>query len=112
MTTHTTHPVPSTGLQLRSRVLPSGELELSLQGIATPTPAADEVLVRIEATPINPSDIGLLFGAADMGTAKASGADSSTSPRISLRTKRRRLQSRHLLSAIVRSQASNGRAGS
>ena len=77
MTTHTTHPVPSTGLQLRSRVLPSGELELSLQGIATPTPAADEVLVRIEATPINPSDIGLLFGAADMGTAKASGTAAS-----------------------------------
>ncbi len=77
MTTHTTHPVPSTGLQLRSRVLPSGELELSLQSIATPTPVADEVLVRIEATPINPSDIGLLFGAADMGTAKASGTPAS-----------------------------------
>ena len=83
MTTHTTHPVPSTGLQLRSRVLPSGELELSLQGIATPTPSADEVLVRIEATPINPSDIGLLFGAADMGTAKACGT--AASPLITAR---------------------------
>ena len=37
--------------------------------VPTPEPAADEVVVRIEATPINPSDIGLLFGAADLATA-------------------------------------------
>ena len=74
----TTHPA-ITGLQLRSLVTLSGasvgasagELVLSLQSIPTPVPADDEVLVRIEATPINPSDIGLLFGAADMATAKA-----------------------------------------
>lgn len=62
-----------TGLELRSLVKPSGELEISLQSVATPEPAPDEVVVRIEATPINPSDIGLLFGAADIGTAKVSG---------------------------------------
>src|SRR5204863_1840437 len=33
----------------------------------------DEVVVRVEASPINPSDLGLLVGAADMTTAKASG---------------------------------------
>ena len=70
----TPHP-PLTGLQLRSLVTPcgasDGELVLSLQSIPTPVPAADEVLVRIEATPINPSDIGLLFGAADMTTVSA-----------------------------------------
>ena len=38
-----------------------------------PSPAADEVVVRVEAAPINPSDLGLLVGAADMSTAKASG---------------------------------------
>ena len=38
-----------------------GELELSLVRLPTPTPAPDEVVVRIEASPINPSDIGLLF---------------------------------------------------
>ena len=58
-----------TGLQLRSLVKPSGELELSLQNVTTPQPTPEEVVVRIEATPINPSDIGLLFGAADIGTA-------------------------------------------
>ena len=64
---------PPTGLQLRSLVKPEGELEISLVTVPTPGPAADEVVVRIEATPINPSDIGLLFGAADTGTAKLSG---------------------------------------
>ena len=62
------------GLQLRSLVTPAGELEISLATVTTPGPAADEVLVRIEAAPINPSDIGLLFGAADMAAAKLSGA--------------------------------------
>jgi NADPH:quinone reductase len=62
-----------TGLQLRSLVKPSGELEISLLSVATPNPAPDEAVVRIEATPINPSDIGLLFGAADLKTAKVSG---------------------------------------
>jgi NADPH2:quinone reductase len=62
-----------TGLQLRSLVKSSGELELSLVSTEIPNPAFDEVVVRVEASPINPSDIGLLFGAADMSTAKVSG---------------------------------------
>ena len=60
-------------LQLRSLVKSSGELELSLAEVPVPQPGADEVLVRVEATPINPSDLGLLFGAADMSTARQSG---------------------------------------
>lgn len=63
----------SSALQLRSLVRAHGELELSLQRVPIPEPGADEVLVRIEATPINPSDLGLLFGAADMSTLKVSG---------------------------------------
>ncbi|KGT74031.1 NADH oxidase [Bradyrhizobium japonicum] len=62
-----------TGLQLRSLIRTSGELEISLVDVPTPEPAADEVVVRVEAAPINPSDLGLLVGAADMSTAKASG---------------------------------------
>jgi len=61
------------GLQLRSLVRGNGELELSLVSVAVPAPSADEVLIRIEASPINPSDLGLLFGAADMSTARQSG---------------------------------------
>ncbi|MEN8182851.1 MAG: zinc-binding dehydrogenase [Myxococcota bacterium] len=59
--------------QLRSTVKVEGLLELSLATIEVPDPAADEVIVRIEASPINPSDLGLLFGPADMTRAKASG---------------------------------------
>jgi len=62
-----------TGLQLRSLIKKSGELEISLLEVPTPEPSADEVVVRVEGTPINPSDLGLLVGAADMATAKASG---------------------------------------
>jgi NADPH2:quinone reductase len=66
-------PVSFTGLQLRSLLKSTGELELSLLSVTTPQPAPDEVVVRIEATPINPSDLGLLFGAAAPGTAQATG---------------------------------------
>ena len=62
-----------TGLQLRSLIKKSGELEISLASVAIPEPAENEVVVRVEASPINPSDLGLLIGAADVATAKASG---------------------------------------
>jgi NADPH:quinone reductase-like Zn-dependent oxidoreductase len=62
-----------TGLQLRSLLKKSGELELSLANVPTPEPADDEIVVRVEASPINPSDLGLLIGPADMSTAKVSG---------------------------------------
>jgi len=61
------------GLQLRSTVKKEGIVEISLAKVPTPEPKAEEVVVRIGASPINPSDQGLLFGGADMSTAKASG---------------------------------------
>lgn len=61
-------PIPSEALALRSLVRRIGELELSLIEEPVPVPADDEVLIRVEATPINPSDQGLLFGTADMHT--------------------------------------------
>ena len=79
-----TAPSPSlrTGLQLRSLVsthgeLAQGELELSLVSDTIADLAPDDVVVRIEATPLNPSDIGLLFGAADMRTARSTGTAAS-----------------------------------
>ena len=66
-------PTGRNALQLRSLVTKAGELQLSLESVPIPEPAAGEVLIRIEAAPINPSDLGLLLGAADMSTAKASG---------------------------------------
>ena len=67
------NPTEGTALQLRSLVKKGGELEVSLVHELIPVPKADEVLVRIEGTPINPSDLGLLFGPADMSTARQSG---------------------------------------
>src|SRR5476651_1995321 len=67
----------TTGLQLRSIIKKSGELEISLLSVPTPEPGENEVVVRVEASPINPSDLGLLIGAADMATAKASGTKDS-----------------------------------
>jgi len=64
------------GLELRSLVKNNGELELSLIDVAVPEPGPDQVVVRVEATPINPSDLGLLLGAADVSTARASGTAS------------------------------------
>ncbi len=63
---------PRTGLELRTLIKASGELELSLVDAPIPAPSANEVVVRIEASPINPSDLGLLIGAADMSSARAS----------------------------------------
>jgi NADPH:quinone reductase len=60
-------------LQLRSLAKTTGEMELSLQTTSIPAPAADEVMVKIEAAPINPSDLGLLLANADWSQAKASG---------------------------------------
>src|SRR6476469_4061882 len=62
------------GLQLRSLIKKSGEVALSLAEVPLPEPGPDQVLVKVEATPINPSDLGLLLGPADMSTAKASGS--------------------------------------
>ncbi len=71
--------VGNQGLQLRSRISAAGELELSLARVDVPEPAAGDVLVRVDASPINPSDLGLLLGPADMSTARAGGtADSPT----------------------------------
>lgn len=63
----------TTYLQLRSLITAGGELQLSLKQAPIPEPAADEVLIRIEAAPINPSDLALLLGPADLSTARVGG---------------------------------------
>ena len=65
--------LPDIALELRSLVTSAGTLELSLHEVPVPKPGANEVLVRVEASPINPSDLGLLTASADMTTAKVAG---------------------------------------
>jgi NADPH:quinone reductase len=73
-----------TGLQLQSTITRDGTLRLALVRVPVPRPSDDEVLVRVEASPLNPSDLGLLFGAADMSTASVSGrgADAVVTARV------------------------------
>jgi len=66
--------VPATMRQLRSLVTPDGELRLSVATVDTPRPGPREVLVRVEAAPVNPSDLGLLLAMADVSAAVAGGS--------------------------------------
>ena len=78
-------PLPQRGLQMRSLIKPDGELELALHSVEVVPPKPTEVVVRIEAAPINPSDIGLLFGAADIDNTLAitgSGAQARATARV------------------------------
>jgi NADPH2:quinone reductase len=68
-----TDPRPTSSLELRSLVTEQGELELSLADIPVPSLAPGEVLVRVEAAPINPSDLGLLLAGADVTSATVEG---------------------------------------
>jgi NADPH:quinone reductase len=65
--------LPDRALELRSLVTSHGTVELSLHDVQVPSPAGDEVLVRVEASPINPSDLGVLIAGADMSTATIAG---------------------------------------
>ena len=59
--------------QLFSTVTKEGLLELALVDVVVPEPGDDDVVIRVEAAPINPSDLGQMFGPADTRTARASG---------------------------------------
>lgn len=61
------------GLELRSLATSGGQLRLSLDTVTLDAPGPDELVVRVEATPINPSDLGLLLGPADPSTLRAEG---------------------------------------
>ncbi len=67
--------LPATNLTMLSLVKENGELEISLARLPMPQPKDHEVLVKVLATPINPSDLGLLVGAADTRTVRASQRD-------------------------------------
>jgi NADPH:quinone reductase len=70
--------VDQTSLGLRSLVKQDGVVELSLAQVTVSPPKDDEVIVRVEAAPINPSDLGLLLAGSDVSSAKVSGQGSQT----------------------------------
>jgi NADPH:quinone reductase-like Zn-dependent oxidoreductase len=62
-------------LELRSTVSASCELTLELAEVPVTDPGPDDVVVEVQATPINPSDLGLLLGPADLSTMAAGGSE-------------------------------------
>ena len=62
-------------MQMQSCVHENGTVECTLIEIELPETGPDDVVVEIEAAPINPSDLGLMFGAADLSTARAAERD-------------------------------------
>ena len=66
--------IPATALQLRSLVKADQTVELFLDTVEVPAPGPGEVVVRVEASPINPSDLGLLLAGADVMAAVSSGS--------------------------------------
>ena len=72
-----------TSTEIRSTLTSQGYIELSILTVDKPTPAEDEVLIRVEAAPINPSDLGLLltFGA-DLDNINVSGSGDKTVTKI------------------------------
>ena len=61
------------GLQMQSTLADTGTLEVALAEMELPAPAEHEVTIRVEAAPINPSDLGVLFGPADVSLAQTTG---------------------------------------
>src|SRR5687768_13517258 len=63
--------VPTTTRQLRSLVTEDGQVRVSVDTVDTPQPQPHQVLVQVEAAPLNPSDLALLLALADPGAARA-----------------------------------------
>ncbi len=68
-----TSSLPTTQRRLTSTITASGQLRLQLETVPVPSPADHEVLIRVEAAPINPSDLFLLTGPADLATLRSEG---------------------------------------
>lgn len=63
--------------QLHSTVTDDGKVVLSIAEVEVPEPRDDQVVIRVEAAPINPSDLGPMFGPADLRTVQQAGEGSA-----------------------------------
>jgi NADPH2:quinone reductase len=66
---------PTRGRSLRSTISSSGELRLAVIEGDVPELGAGQVLIAVEASPINPSDLGVLLGAVSPGALEPDGSD-------------------------------------
>ena len=77
---------PSTGLELRSTLTDDGVVTVGLQEAPIPPPGPDEVTVRVEASPVNPSDLGMLFATGDVSAAAAAEVDGRAAVTLPVKT--------------------------
>jgi len=78
--------LPTSTLELRSTVADDGTVTVAVSEAEIPAPGPNEVVVRIEAAPINPSDLGMLFAGADVDTAEAVGSSDLPAVRATIPT--------------------------
>ena len=65
--------------EIRSKATSDGNIELSIAKVEKPVPGDDEVLIEVQASPINPSDLGLLLSfAADLQNINVTGSGDDT----------------------------------
>jgi NADPH:quinone reductase len=64
-------------LALQSTISSQGRFELKLEELRLSAPAADEIVVQMEAAPINPADLLGMFGPVDKSTLVADGTPDS-----------------------------------
>ena len=75
-----------TSKEIRSTVTSNGTVEVSIVNAAMPVPSENEVLIKVEAAPINPSDLALLISfAADLDSIEFSGEDEASKTIIKIR---------------------------
>ena len=74
----------TTSKQIKSNISKEGKLSISIDEVEIPEPKEGEVLIKVQATPINPSDLGLLVGPADVSSLKAVSYTHLTLPTILL----------------------------
>lgn len=65
------------GREMRSIIAQDGVLRLSLENVTIGDPGEDEIIVRVEAAPINPSDLGLMLGSADISSLAGGGTQNN-----------------------------------
>ena len=70
-----------TSREIRSTLTTDGDIEISIASVPKPIPAENEVLIRVEASPINPSDLGVLLASANPKTLKK---EKANFPKVSM----------------------------
>jgi NADPH:quinone reductase-like Zn-dependent oxidoreductase len=76
--------LPRTALELRSTLTDDGLVTLGIRGTDVDAPTDDQVVVRVEAAPINPSDLGMMFAGGDTSAARAAGDDTHAAVSVPL----------------------------